>query len=642
MHTLRSLRLRSVKIAALLLAILLQWRVSLAGTPNSSESNTTFSQSAVPTADPARIFDGQGHFDPEAYVKMAKEYGTASMIPERFGKASTAYHKNLSAPTWPKAAFRFYDDGPNPSQKFYYSLGKPCARDDYSTSYGEVAYITNSAAAQSMPGVDGIATLEKDHCVWSGRPQAYWAVGGPRPSHELAPQRVRQLDPFGMPKQPVDVARAYGASEAAGCSYIVFQDGQIVCGEGGNTAENPFYIKPFPASFTPTAASVTNNGEFLLVTGWNTETYRGELAVLAMGSAKRSDTFWGYEWDEVYPGFRNYSLPIFSKLLGIIDLPGMVAPTAIEAVGNWVYEPGAFLPVNPGVSRDSGQPGRFPISNKSNWQCFVDGECRSLYDTAGFALIASRYERKVLVVDLRPLFRTIQHGMFSSFTQFREHVANTGTKTGQWPPTFSEDRDEIPTIVKAITFTSEVTALSASLYPDDRALIGTEDGHVHIWDMDGLQSGNGTGADAKEIFDIYDLGLNITRIAHLKHWLSRHNNGGLVRWQYIVLSRGDKMLHWIDISSTVPMLVRTLEDSRLVDPISVEDNNTHGAQADLIDIADFGDSQVKAYRYGDVIFWTNPGRPRFGMGPHGTDRFEYEGSYSTPTGPFAISVENVP
>jgi hypothetical protein len=458
----------------------------------------------------------------------------------------------------------------------------------------------------------------------------------------LWPNTVQQLDPYGMPQKPVEVTRAYGAGEASGCSYMVFQDGQVACGEGGNTAEDHFYIKPFPANFTPTAASVTNNGEFLLVTGWNTDTYRGELAVIAMGSAKPAGTFWGYEWDEVYPGFRNYSLPVFSKLLGIIDLPGMVAPTAIEAVGNWVYRPGAFLPAIIGLSRDSGQPGRFPLSNQANWQCFVDGTCANLYDTAGFALIASRYERTVLVVDLGPLFRAIQKGMFSSWSQFRANVANTGTKEGQWPPTFAEDRGETPTIVKTLTFGHQVTALSASLYPDNRALIATEDGNLHVWDVDGLQTASGTGVNAKEIFALPGVGSNVTRIAHMKHWLRGAGPEGNVRWQYIALSRGDKTVKWIDFSGTFPTIIRTFEDSRLVDPISVEDNNNHGTQTDLIDIADYGDTNIKAYRYGSVIFWTTPGIPTFGMGAYGHDAFEYEGAYKTPTGPFAISAENVP
>jgi hypothetical protein len=319
-----------------------------------------------------------------------------------------------------------------------------------------------------------------------------------------------------------------------------------------------------------------------------------------------------------------------------------VAPTAIEAVGNWVYQPGAFLPVKTGQSRDSGQPGRFPLSDQANWQCFVDGKCADLYDTAGFAVIASRYERTVLVVDLGPLFRAIRKGMFSSFSQFRANLANTGDKAGQWPLTFAEDPSETPTIAKTINFSHQVTAISASLYADNRALIATEDGHVHVWDVDGLQTADGSGMNAKEIDDLPGIGSNVTRIAHMKHWSKGANNGGEVRWQYIVLSRGDKEVKWIDLSGTAPTIVRTLQDSRLVDPISVEDNNNHGTQTDLISIADYGDANIKAYRYGSVIFWTTPGIPRFGMGVDGNDAFEYEGAYATPTGPFSISAENVP
>jgi hypothetical protein len=423
---------------------------------------------------------------------------------------------------------------------------------------------------------------------------------------------------------------------------MVFHDGQIVCGEGGNSGFDYFYIKPFPTTFVPTAASVTNNGEFLLVTGWNKETYQGQLAVIAMGSMKPSGTFWNYEWNEVYPGFRNYSLPVFAKLLGILDLPGMVAPTAVEGVGNWVYQPGAFLPVMAGQSSGSGQPGAFPLSVQSHWQCFTNSGCAQLYDTSGFALVASRYERKVLLVDLHPLFATIQEGMFTSNSRFRSNVANTGIKKGQWPPTFAEDPAATPLIVKTIIYDSQVTAICASLYADNRALIATEDGHVHIWDVDGLQTVTGNGSNAREIDDLENVGRNITRIAHMKHWNHAENQGGNVRWQYVALSRGDKSVTWLDLSGSKPEIIRKLQDARLVDPISVEDNNNHGTQADLIDIADYGDKSIKAYRYGPVKFWTSANKSAFGMGPNGNDLFEYEGSYSTPTGPFSISIENVP
>jgi len=593
----------------------------------------------VPSQDPSGIFDGNGDFNSNAYVNAAKAYGTSAMIPERFGNPWTAYHPKITAATWTQASNIKNIGSGNPYDVSYYSRGVPCVTpDDFSSNYAQVAYVTDSSIAGSIPGVDGIQTLRKGYCVWEGLPQLYWAMGGGGNGHPtvmLRPDIVSQHDPYGMPQQPVEVTRAYGASEWAACSYMVFQSGQVACGEAGNTGGDPYYFKPFPANFVPTAASLTNNGEFLLVTGWNTDTHHGQLAVVAIGSSRPAGTFWSYEWTETYPGFRGYSLPVFNKLLGIIDLPAMAAPTAIEAVGNWVYHPGAFLP-------GSRVPGQFPLSDPANWQCFVNGLCQGMYDTRGFALVASRYERKVLLVDLTPLFKTISDGMFSSWSTFRANVANTGSGPGQWPPTFTERGSATPVVVNGMNFASQVTAISASLYSDNRAFIATEDGTLHIWDVDGLQTGTGTGANAREVSTL-TVGSNITRIAHMKHWLPTDTLSGMVRYQYIAMSRGDKTVTWIDMSSGAPSILRVLSDSRLIDPISVEDNNNHLTESNLIDVADYGDKNVKGYRYGPVIFYgVAVPPPVFGMGPGGADPFEYEGAYSTPTGPFSISSENVP
>ncbi len=589
----------------------------------------------VPSQDPAAIFDGNGNLDANAYVKAAKAYGTPAMINERFGRPWTAYHPSIAAPTWSQASSFKYVKPANPGEFFNYSRGVPCSTpDEYSSNYGQVAYVTDSKVAASRPGVDGIQTLNKDHCIWAGQPQPSWTMGNGHPTVTLRPDLVSQKSALGMPQQPVEVTRAYGASEAAGCSYIVFQTGQVVCGEGGNTAVDFYYFKPFPANFVPTAASVTNAGEFLLVTGWNTDSHHGQLAVVAIGSSKSAAAFWGFEWTETYPGFRNYSLPVFTKLLGIIDLPEMVAPTAVEAVSNWVY--------HPGITLSGKNPGEFPLSNQANWQCFASGPCAKQYATRGFALVASRYERKVLLLNLTPLFETISQGMFSSFGEFRANVANTGPGAGQWPPTFAERPSEAPHVVKTMEFDTQVSAISASLYPDNRAFIATEEGSLHVWDADGLQTGTGTGANAREVH-VLAIGHNVTRIAHMKHWLHNDYVNGMVRYQYIALSRGDKTVKWIDMSTGAPRVIRTLSDSRLVDPISVEDNNNHLTQSDLIDIADYGDKNIKGYRYGPVIFHgvANP-PPVFGMGPGGKDSFEYQGAYATPTGPFSISIENTP
>ena len=610
----------------------------------------TFGQ--VPSKDPAGIFDGRGGFNAQAYQNMASAWGTAAMIPERFGGAWTQYHHTLQAPTLFQAANLPYQslDAYTRYQSFWYSIGGPtCVKDRFQDNYAQVAYVYDPAVPNSAPGVDGIATMQKDKCVWSGKPQLYWGmtshtyVGG-QPTVTLQIKNPKVNDPYGIPQQPVAVVRAAGAGEAIGCSYMVFQSGQIACGEGGNTAIKYAYFKPLPAKFVPTAASVTNNGEFLLVTGWDVSTLQGGLAVLAVGSSMPAN-WGGWEWNEDYPGFRNYSMPDSLKLLGILPLPGMRAPTMVEGVGNWVFGAGAFLPmVLPAhAGQDYGQPGNYPLSIKANWDCFATGKCAKFYDTAGFALVGSRWERRVLLIDLTPLFQMVKAAMFTDFARFRWNVANTGLSTGQYPPTFAELPSETPVIVTTIDYSSPVTAVSASVYADNRALIATEEGDVHIWDVDGLQTG-GKGSAAHEV--AHDtVGHNITCFAHFKHWLFGNihgaGDGQLVRWQWMALSRGDRTVTWIDFSSGKPQNIKSMTDSRLVDPIWLEDNNNHMTESHTIDIADYGAKDIKGYRYGPVVFWQQ-GDKIFGMGATGTDPFEYEGSYGTPTGPFAISSENIP
>ena len=600
----------------------------------------------VPTKDPAGIFDGKGGFNGSNYRETAAEWGTAEMIAERFGSPSNA----RTTTTQPAAVTMLYTDPSNPAEYFDYSLGTPTtAHGDFSTTYAQVAYVFDPAVQLSIPGVDGIETLQFDHNIWSGVPELNWAMGGGhggQPTLMLRPDIVAAHDPFGMPQAPVEVVRAYGAGEDAACSYMVFQSGQIACGEGGATAKDMYYFKPFPADFTPTAASVTSNGEFLLVTGWNTTTLTGQLAVIAIGSYQPKGTFFNHEWYENYPGFRNYSFPQFTKLLGIMDLPGMVAPTMVNAVGNWEF---FFQTPAPG------EPGNFPLSVQANWQCFATGSCATLYDAAGFALVGSRYERRVLLYDLAPLFGAIKAGMFTDFATFQAHMANTGYGAGQWPPTFAENPSETPTLAKTINFPNEVTAISTSVFPDNRALIATRnDGLTHIWDVDGLQTG-GTGANAHEVSTVAT-GYNTTRLVNLKHTRDGeriaigsdwdHRDAGwpnLIRNQWLALSRGTNTVSWIDFGTGTAKIIQTMTDSRLVDPISVEDSNNHGTQSDLLSIADYGAKNVKSYRYGPVIAWSGncltvpTGCPIFGP-----DTFEYEGNYATPTGPFDISIENVP
>ncbi|RYZ85051.1 MAG: hypothetical protein EOP04_16785 [Proteobacteria bacterium] len=525
-----------------------------------------------------------------------------------------------------------------------YTVGSPdFTKNDFSSNEAQVAYVYDPGVADSKPGVDRISTLFMDKGYFSATPQLYWNYQGYGEGHYgrpelsfirdfMSPLGKQRFDGAGgMPSKPVETVKAYGASEYAASSLIVFQNGLITAGGVATSGQNDMYYKPFPSNLVPTAASVTNHGEFALITLWDTNTQKAKLAVIALGGSKPKDTFWNYEWQEVYPGFRNYSTWTFMKLLGYVDLPDMIAPTAVEAVGSEMI--GAGLGANPGNKN----AGEFPLTVQSNWNCFkANTECK--YNTSGFALVSSRYEKKVTVVDLGPLFQKVKRSMFVDYNLFRQNVANVGMNDNQYPQTFGVDSSQMPKVVRTLTFDKQVTAISASLMRDNRGLVALEDGTVQVFNMDGLQTG-GSGANISKTTE-FKSGRNITRIAHMRHAYTCCGDGAEVRYQFILGSRGDNKAEWYDFKQG--KIIRTLQDSRIVDLIGLEDNANHGTQSDVLTVLDYKGKSVRGYRYGPVIFHTNGGnRFEMGKGSDGKSDFEYSGEYKTPTGPFLININNV-
>ena len=120
--------------------------------------------------------------------------------------------------------------------------------------------------------------------------------------------------------------------------------------------------------------------------------------------------------------------------------------------------------------------------------------------------------------------------------------------------------------------------------------------------------------------------------------------------------RQDCRIDWVEFSSDnrAGTVTRTLQDSRLVDPLSAKDNDNHGTESYLLTVADYGGKQMAQYRYGPVIFLTNPGPAGNSvaaacqlpagcpLGAHGNDAFEFGGAYSVMGRPFRFTSANVP
>jgi len=223
----------------------------------------------------------------------------------------------------------------------------------------------------------------------------------------------------------------------------------------------------------------------------------------------------------------------------------------------------------------------------------------------------------------------------------------------QWPYTFASLLSFAPTVVKTVPLASPPTSIKTSLQTVNQAWLGTMDGTLHIFGVGGY--GDNTPATPASISEVGDVsvGKNPTWIAYAKHDPSTSNSDPIDHGA-IVVSRGDCRIDWVAFADggTGGSITRTLQDSRLIDPISAEDNDNHGTESYLLSVADYTGRQIAQYRYGPVIFWTNPGapgnsvaaacQPPSGCGMNGSDPFEFGGAYETPGAPFQFTSANAP
>ena len=116
------------------------------------------------------------------------------------------------------------------------------------------------------------------------------------------------------------------------------------------------------------------------------------------------------------------------------------------------------------------------------------------------------------------------------------------------------------------------------------------------------------------------------------------------------ISRGERKIQWVRFAAdgNSGRVVRTLQDSRIEDPIAVEDADNFATAGHVLSIADHGAKTVLNYRYGKVVFadrgpaWACQPPRGCGMGATGDAPFEFGGGMVMPGRPFAISTANVP
>ena len=628
-----------------------QYAAALAASGLSAPSNGAAPVAPVSTSDPgiANNILSAGIVDANAYRNTASVMGKDGGIAYRYGPAPGDYGTtgNGGLPTWFKRNDTEYVSDRNGGDR-------PCipgicgtwqignwsnSVGGYSSNFGHVAFVPDNAS-QNV-GFAGLAISSMSNSVFSQKPELSWTEYG-NGVDEINADQYRNVGETG---NPVAVSRCYGRPGWCVGSVMVWQNG-LIGSAATSTAHNKATAQLAPGK-VPTAVALSNSGEFAFITVWDTANVRGEIAVVALAglcdrctpSDPDHGSWWG-EWTSTYPGLPNLNNIAYMKVLGYVPLPAdMKAPTEISVTTG----------VNPGNYLQNDLPGypsanRLPLSDPNNRNSFkAGGGNYNAYAKTGVAVVVSKSEQKVAFVDLKPLFQYYQSMYFGSDADYNA-TTNLGSADSQWPRTFTAAAQQVPTVIKTMSLPSRPTAVKAYQWgANKRAWVATQDGNLRIINLgDFPTAGTGSASSINEIASVA-VGRNPTGIAFVKEKAGGAVYGSNWTNEVIVTSRGDRRVDWVRVAGdgNSGSVVRTLKDSRMVDPISVEDIENHSTESYILSVADYGGRKLHNYRYGPVIMH-NYGGQSYGMGNSGGDPFEYGGAFDFPGKAFQATSANVP
>jgi hypothetical protein len=529
-------------------------------------------------------------------------------------------------PTLYLAPSRMFKKGHNGAGATYQIGDEPSDKaGDYSSTQGQVLYVPDKP---NDPGCDRVMILEEGNDIFTESPETPWWGGG-HPEPALAKPGWAEAC-GGHLGVPLNVNRT--CAEWDNCGLIVFNSG-LIGAAGTCTAGSCSPCLMLPRGKVPTAVSITNKNEFALVTVWDTETCKGQLAVIALGSVQApgsGGTTLFCEWKESHPCLPNSGAYGFMKLIGFVDL-GIAAPSDVIAVGNrlseWIH-----------INGKNSQSKECDFSQQGMRDSFYSGENKNIASNAGFAVVISRAENKAVFVDLAPLFLYAREMYFTGADNYAK-TTKIGPGAKEWPYTFETEPRWRPHVVRTIEV-PHPTAVSATLGgPNMHAYIATLDGTLRIYKVGALAGASANG-DIVECGEV-KVGRNPTCIAYAKsHWNEKDPHANSLLSEMLVVSRGDREIEWVEIHGDSGEVYRRLRDSRLLDPVHVEVADNHGTCSYILSVTDFKGRKLLNYRWGPVIFHTNT-RKSFGVGADGMAEFECAGIMELPGYPYRVCASNV-
>lgn len=540
------------------------------------------------------------------------------------------------------------DDRPllfKPTQKPYtsgyirvspYEVGSTPAKDtDYWSDSGQVGYVPDNS---SDPGLDRIQTYAYYDHVFSISPRLDWASGKPHPEPQTREPYYTTL--FGeAPKYPIAMVRNYGMQQNE--ALVVYRDGYLgVAGTQTSRASNerPYPGLVFPENKVPTGLAVTTGNEFALVTIWDTTTHKGQLAVIALEGKYLPFHTWPYM------GLPNQGSWSAFKLLGYVDLP-MKMPTCVSAASNGWWS---------GPSQTGGLVlSQIDLKNSSYRQNIYSGSWAGVVATGGYAIVGSKWDNLVVLVDLSPLFTYMRQSYLSSASSLSASLAARGTGASNFPKAFSVAPANAPKVVwrTAITRpTATLAGIKMDRWTKDyyKAYVAAENGDISIVDATPLMKRNSwEKLGSLRVAGKFNVGQNPAGMCFTRRGeagklplLPTLSDGTQSKPDplnniFYVAVRGDRKVVAAVTYGGSGAVYRTIKDKRLQDPVAV----STAVRGPIVSVADFNGKQVVSFRVGKITDTRN-GKV-YGAGADGTAAFELAGQLPVAGQPFLVNSSNV-
>ena len=506
----------------------------------------------------------------------------------------------------------------------------PASDGDYWSDSGQIGYVPDAPATDA--GLDRIQVYAYYSKVFALSPRMDWASGQPHSDPQTCEPSYALINGE-PPVQPIAMARGYGLTQNE--ALIVYRDGLLaVAGTqtSRKSTDRPYPGLLFPANKVPTGIAITTENEFALVTIWDTDALKGQLAVVALeGKYIASHT-------TPYMGLLNEGSWSAFKLLGYVDLP-MAAPSSVSAASNGFWN---------GPSQTSGKDlGVLDLSIDSVRQMMSSS---SAVAAGGYAIVASKQEGKVAIVDLTPLFQYIYRSYLSSAASFSATQAQRGSAPEQFPQSFDVNAGSKPTVIWQAAYPTPTAVLAGNRidrWSTDRfkAYVATEDGTIHIIDTSSImwRSSWQVKGTLGEIGS-FTTGRNPSglcfarRAAQNLPLIPKTSNSGIadcfnsVFW---VACRGERALMACHTYNGKGQVHMTIRDSRMGDPVAV----STAVRGPILTVTDFSGKKILSFRIGEINDARN--KVTYGCGSGGTDPFEFAGELSFPGSPFLVGSANV-